>query len=41
VVTPCALALSDSAKRVPQKIISLVSWPFRTIKSFRIIKAKN
>jgi len=41
VVTPCALALSDSAKRVPQKLISLVSWPYRTINSLRIVKEKN
>jgi multidrug efflux pump len=41
VVTPCALALSDSAKRIPQKIISLVSWPFRTLNNLRIVKVKN
>ena len=41
VVTPCALALSDSAKRIPQKIISLASWPFRTLNNLRIVKVKN
>ena len=41
VVTPCALALSDSAKRIPQKIISLICWPFRTLNNLRVVKVKN
>jgi multidrug efflux pump len=41
VVTPCALALSDSAKRIPQKIIGLISWPFRALNNLRIVKVKN
>lgn len=33
VVTPCALALSDSVKRFPKKLFFLITWPFRTTKT--------
>ena len=33
VVTPCALALSDSVKRFPKKLFFLITWPFRPTKT--------
>jgi multidrug efflux pump len=41
VVTPCALALSDSVRRFPKKLSLLISWPFRQIRNLRVVKVKS
>ena len=41
VVTPCALALSDSVRKIPQRIFRLFTWPFKVARNLRIIKVKN
>ncbi|HIE49449.1 MAG TPA: efflux RND transporter permease subunit [Gammaproteobacteria bacterium] len=41
VVTPCALALSDSVRRFPKKLSLLISWPFRQIRNLRAVKVKS
>jgi len=41
VVTPCALALSDSVRKVPQRLLGLIYWPFKQAKNLGVIKVKN
>jgi multidrug efflux pump len=33
VVTPCALALSDSVRKVPRRLLGLISWPFKQVRN--------
>ena len=41
VVTPCALALSDSVRKIPQRLLRLMFWPLKLIKNFRVVKVNN
>ena len=41
VVTPCALALSDSVRKIPRRLLRLMLWPLKLMKNFRVVKANN
>ena len=41
VVTPCALALSDSVRKIPRRLLRLMLWPLKIIKNFRVVKVNN
>jgi multidrug efflux pump len=41
VVTPCALALSDSVRKIPRRLLRLMLWPLKFMKNFRVVKVNN
>ena len=41
VVTPCALALSDSVRKIPRRLLRLMLWPLKLMKNFRAVKVNN
>ena len=41
VVTPCALALSDSVRKIPRRLLRLMLWPLKLMKNFRVVKVNN